>query len=175
MTTLTTTMDTHLPSNLDSYSKLDRSSMEALYRKGSIPEHFSVLDGTPKGRMLAVRGLDRGIPAWLVRGVSGSAWFPWEGKSFASQNASHGKGINRIALPLFHRDWFPFHTRIEPSHIDGQPCIYLDYDLPGNPWLIRKIRDELREVAPGCLIGPAMWKRGSQPAALVLWFGIQVN
>ncbi len=175
MTTLTSAPEFHQPVGLAALAELDCDTLEARYREGKVPERFSVLDGTPKGRMLAVRGLDQALAGSLLRGLSGSTQFPWDGKSFSSQDAKNGRGINRIHVMRFQRDWFPFETRIETSHIDGKPCIYLDYDLPENPWFVRKIRDELREIEPGLLIGPAMWKRGEQPAALVLWFGIQAG
>ena len=66
---------------------------------------------------------------------------------------------------------FPFDTSVGPSAIDGAPCIVLDYDKPNNPFFIRAIRDELREVAPGLFLGPAMVRLGAS-AKLALYFAI---
>ena len=68
-------------------------------------------------------------------------------------------------------DVFPFATHFGPSAIDGKPCLVLDYDQPENPWLIRQIHDELRQVGPGVFLGPAMWKARPTPK-LVLYFAI---
>ena len=100
--------------------------------------------------------------------------FPWDGKSFKATSDTSGEGINRINL-LKKMNWFPFKTRIETSVIDGKDCIYLDYEQPGNPFFIAKIRDELREVEPGLFLGPAMWKTGSTSCALLLWFALDAN
>lgn len=56
-----------------------------------------------------------------------------------------------------------------PDSMDGAPCVVLDYDKPENPWLIRKIHDELREVSPGLFLGPAMAKTVRGPK-LLLYF-----
>ena len=50
----------------------------------------------------------------------------------------------------------------------------LDYDLADNPALIRAIHDEVREVAPGLFLGPAMWKSARGPT-LVLWFALDTR
>ena len=52
-----------------------------------------------------------------------------------------------------------FEARIEASHLDGQPALVLDYDAQGDGkhdalWgRALGMRDELREVAPGVLVG----------------------
>jgi hypothetical protein len=84
-----------------------------------------------------------------------------------------GTGSNRVHLGGRHQ-LFPFHTRITPSVLDGRDCVVLDYDLPDNPLVIRKIHDEIREVSPGVYLGPAMWKTANEKR-LVLWFALDTN
>ena len=69
------------------------------------------------------------------------------------------------------RRWFRFDTFIAPSRAGGFDAFQLDYDNPGNPGLIRAIKDEVREVAPGLYLGLAylMWRKR---ARLVLYFGL---
>ena len=105
----------------------------------------------------------------IVRRAARSRVFPWAGKSFASFDETRGRGINRVRLL---GDAFAFETSIGPSVIDDRPCLILDYDQPSNPWIIRQVHDELRQVAPGLYLGPAMWKRKSGPK-LLLYFAIQ--
>jgi len=66
---------------------------------------------------------------------------------------------------------FPFETSFGPSAIDGKPTLILDYALDVNPSYIQAIHDEIREVAPGLFLGPAMWK-GKDKKTLVLWFAL---
>jgi len=157
------------PRSLDDLAALDVAALEALYRRGTVPASMRALDGSPTCRMLAVRGIDRGAAGDAIRRFAASGAFPWAGKSFDANTDGDGKGINRVRLAGT-RHWFPFTTRFEPSAIDGQPCILLDYDHVVNPKPIRMIRDELREVAPGLFLGPAMLDTKKSAAKLVLFF-----
>lgn len=163
--------------SLDRLAALSGDALRGLYARGAVPDDLTVLDGTPKGRMLAVRGAEHGPLADLLRRAAAARAFPWDGKSFFAGSPDEGRGINRVRLrgPLGRTarfEWFPFATRVEPSVLDGQPCIYLDYEQPENPWFIARIRDEIREVAPGLFLGPAMWKLRRGGAAHVLWFAV---
>lgn len=155
--------------SLDDLAAMSTAELTALYRGGSVPESVDAISGLPTCRMLTVRGIERGALFERIRRFAASAVFPWAGKTFEASDAAAGKGINRIRL-LGTRTWFPFDTRIEPSAIDGKPCIFLDYDKPENPRFIRLIRDELREVSPGLFMGPAMLDNKKSPARLVLYF-----
>src|SRR4051794_8888195 len=138
--------------DLDSLAALDTEALGVLYARGSVTD-LGVLERRPRGRMLAVRALDRGLVADALRRFSGARAFPWGGKSFAGTGAS-GTGVNRVHLFGRHT-LFPFLTRVEPSVLDGKPCIALDYDLPDNPGVIRAIHDEVREIEDGLFLGPA--------------------
>lgn len=158
---------------LDSLAALSVDALGREYERGTLPLSLAALDGHPRGRMLAARGLDAGFPARALRGLAAAKAFPWGGKSFKAISAEAGAGINRVHL-LGRHQLFPFQTRFAPSVLDGRPAILLDYDLPDNPLLIRKIHDEAREVSPGLFLGPAMWKSGSE-RALVLWFALDTH
>ncbi|MCA9542228.1 MAG: hypothetical protein KC620_25200 [Myxococcales bacterium] len=158
---------------LDDLATESVSALAGRYAGGTVPTDLRTLDGRPTGRMLAVRGADRGPLFGALRRFAGGAAFPWEGKSLHAADARFGAGINRVRLGGRHQ-LFAFRTSFEPSLLDGAPCIRLDYDLAENPGLIRKIHDEIREVAPGLYLGPAMWK-GATGAALVLWFGLDLE
>jgi hypothetical protein len=157
--------------DLDSLAELSTSALGRLYARGRVTG-VSPLEGRPRGRMLAVRGLDRGFVARALRSFSGSRSFPWGGKSF-SGTGDAGAGVNRVHLGGRHQ-LFPFLTRVAPSVIDGAPCVALDYDLPDNPSFIRAIHDEVRDVGAGLYLGPAMWKSAAGPA-FVLWFALDTR
>ncbi len=161
---------------LDTLAHRSYAALEALYRAARPPRSMHAVDGAPKGRMLAVRWIDGAPVARLVRAFAASDAFVWDGKTFSAHGDDAGEGINRIRIPgaLGRQDLFPFHTRFGASAVDGEPTLILDYDLPRNPPYIRKIHDEIREVAPGIFLGPAMWK-GATGKALVLWFGLDAT
>ncbi len=150
------------------------SELDAVYRGGCVPYSLEVLDGDLRGRVLTMVGPGGKPPLLdLVRGIEASDWFPWRGKTFSAASPTEGGGINRIQLPkAAAREWFPFATSFGRSAIDDEPCILLDYDRGGNPWLIRKIRDELREVAPKLFLGPAMLITPTKPR-LMMYFALQ--
>ncbi len=156
---------------LEDLAKKDDAELARLYAGGRVPDHLRALDGDLRGRMLAVKMLDRGPIARGLASFSGSRKFPWAGKSFTSDDATHGKGINRIRLWGRHR-LFPFETSIGKSVIDGAPAVVLDYDLVDNPAAIRAVHDEVREVAPGLFLGPACIKRRNGPPFVALWFAL---
>ena len=79
-----------------------------------------------------------------------------------------------VPKALGRQNLFPFVSLFGPSAIDGQPTLILDYDLDANPGYIRHVHDEIREIAEGLFMGPAMWKRGNDKA-LVLWFALDAR
>jgi hypothetical protein len=158
--------------DLGSLAALDVDQLGELYARGTVPQRFDALEGHPRGRMLAIRAMDRGIRGRLLRRFAGGGAFPWDGKTFKG-NGTTGTGINRIEIFGKHH-LFPFVTSFRPSVIDRAPCIVLDYDLPENPAAIRAIHDELRMIEPQLFLGPAMLKAKSGPK-FVLWFALDTS
>jgi len=158
--------------SLDTLADRTSDELDALYRAATVSSTMRAADGKLIGRMLAVRGLPKGIAGPLRRWAAAPT-FLWEGKTFQASSDTHGVGHNRVNVPraLGRQNLFPFDTLFGPSAIDGRPTLVLDYDLAVNPSYIRKIHDEIREVSPGLFLGPAMWKSGHKKA-LVLWFAL---
>jgi len=157
---------------LDSLAALSSSELDALYRAARVSSTMHAADGALVGRMLAVRNLP-GVLAKPLRRFAASRSFVWEGKTFRAESEIRGVGHNRVSIPraLGRQALFPFETLFGPSAIDGKPTLILDYDLDANPAYIRHIHDEIREVAPGLFLGPAMWK-GERAKTLVVWFAL---
>jgi hypothetical protein len=156
--------------DLRALRQMNFAELEQLYRDGRRPAALSDLDGEAAGAMLAWRTPGQGPLAWMLRGFGASSVFPWEGKTFKSENQNQGTGINRINL-LKKMRWFPFKTRFDASILDGRPSFILDYSGPGNPPLIRSIVDEVREVAPGLYLGPAALVVRGKPRP-ILFFAV---
>lgn len=158
------------PLSLDALAGLTPGALDALYGQATTPV-LSEMRGHLEGRMLAVPVLPRFLAGPLRRFA---AWrhFPWRGKSFSFREAGREEGINRVFGDRHPRRWFPFGTFVAPSRAGAFDAVQLDYDRPSNPGLIRAIKDEVREVAPGLYLGLAyfLW-RGR--ARLVLYFGLR--
>lgn len=176
-----TTRDTSPTTTHDSLHTLDTlaqrslEELDALYRAATVSTTIRAADGQLVGRMLAVRGVPPGLRGPLGKWAASDS-FVWEGKTFAAFSDTKGVGHNRVFIPgVFGRqNVFPFETSFGTSAIDGKPTLILDYDLVSNPSWIRHIHDEIREVAPGLFLGPAMWK-GDKEKVLVLWFALEAR
>lgn len=149
-------------------SLLEPDQLERLYREARAPE-LERIDGDLRGRMLAVVALP-GPLRRLARRAAGARWFPWRGKSFRPLGAGAGEGINRVVRDAWR--WYRFTTALGPSRAGPFAAVQLDYDHPENPAFIRAIKDEVRELRPGLLLGQA-WLVVRGRARLVLWFGLE--
>jgi hypothetical protein len=152
-------------------SLLDRScpELQQMYEGARAPRIADVA-GDLRGRMLAWPLLESrpGI-AGAIRAFAGRAAFPWRGKSFMPRNEVEGAGINRVVSDRFRL--FRFDTFIAPSRAGDFDALQLDYDLRGNPPVIRSIKDEIRELEPGLWLGQA-WLMTSKREHLWLYFAL---
>jgi hypothetical protein len=153
---------------LDDLAALGAAECLQLYRSAATPR-VSDLDGDLVGRMLAVPWAWRFV-AGPLRSWARSRFFPWQGKTFRSLSDDRGEGINRVFGNRFR--WYRFETYVGPSRAGRFDALQLDYDNPGNPFFIRAIKDEVREVAPGLWLGQAWLAVGRKPR-LAVYFGLQ--
>ena len=158
-----------VPSRLDDLLRADAETLRRLYVGARTPA-VADLTGDLRGRMLALVA----IPSWLFFWASLLArtrFFPWLGKSFFADGpgAARGTGINRVFTDRIR--WFKFDTFIAPSRAGDFGAFQLDYDNPDNPALIRAIKDEVRQVAPGLFLGLAYFVWRKKPR-LVLYFAL---
>lgn len=160
---------------LDDLANLSTDDLGSLYAAGVAPANLAVLNGSTRGRLLAVMPLDGTPLARPLRWLAASRFFPWQGKHFDTRARKSGHGDNTIRLPFYRAQWFGFRTRISKSLLDGGDCIQLDYDSAANPRPLRRIRDELREVVPGLYLGPALWRRKKDGPVLLLWFALDTR
>jgi len=156
------------PVGLDELLDLDAPALLRLYKGARVPRLTDVA-GDLRGRMLAVPSLS-GRAADAVRAFARSDRFPWRGKSFRPFDDTRGEGINRVVVDRFRL--YPFQTFIGPSKAGDFDAVQLDYDLPANPFFIRAIRDEIRELSPGLYLGQAHVRIGGA-YRLWLYFGLE--
>ena len=80
-----------------------------------------------------------------------SRFFPWQGKTFEHESATRGHGINRLFGERV--NWFRFETSVGPSNAGDFDAVHLDYSHDRNPPVVRDVKDEVSEVAPGLWMG----------------------
>jgi hypothetical protein len=156
------------PRTLDELLHIGPATLAELYRGASVPK-ISDVKGDLRGRMLSIPALGEPLAA-LPRTLASSSRFPWRGKSFFPKDADHGEGKNRVI-----RDrWllFRFETFIGKSRAGAFDALQLDYDNRDNPFFIRAIKDEIRELSPGLYLGQAYLQVGLSDPRLVLYFGL---
>ena len=148
--------------------------LDELFRSGKAPDPRP--DGAFPGRPLttSVWGPADRLGLRLV-----DLWMPWFGKSFEAVSESGVNRFDRSVLGPMRILWpgyrpervaggvveaFPFRTRIAPGTVDPDVTVLaIDYDTEDDPsFLIRRILDELVEVAPGSYLGKVLFRvRGS--------------
>jgi hypothetical protein len=148
------------------------AQLDAVFRTGTVPEG---LDGPTDGILVAPLIQPQ---ADLVLRTLTRAWMPWQGKRF--DNAAQ-RGDNLLAgsarwpakalWPRYStrdapdgRAAFEFITHVEPGKADPDvQVLVIDYELVDeNPsFLIKRIRDELVEIAAGAHLGKILYKTGS--------------
>ncbi|MFL5797608.1 MAG: hypothetical protein ACJ77A_06700 [Actinomycetota bacterium] len=147
---------------------------DEIFRAGSPPDPLP--DGFLPGRLLAT-SIQPQLDA-AIRGIA-SLWMPWRGKVFEAHTMT---GVNRflpnVRLPM-RAVWprytpvattarrveaFPFRNRVAPGALDPDVEVEkIDYDFEANPdFMIRRILDELVQVAPGRYLGKILFRLGDR-------------
>jgi hypothetical protein len=159
---------TTFPAHLDELLELPPERLAELYAAAGVPR-LADLSGDLRGRMLAWHGVS-GLPAAALRALGRWDRFPWRGKTFRHASGDQGDGDNRVFADRFHL--FRFTTSVGTSRAGAFDAVHLDYDHPGNPFFIRAIHDELRQLRPGLYLGQAYLVRPAPPR-LLLYFGLE--
>lgn len=138
--------------------RADASQLEAMFRQAAPMDWFPA--GDWKGRVLPSPGKRSNGWKGAVLGLG------WLGKRF-----DLNKGIMTNRLPL--GTAVPARMSIRSSSLDGQDCLVLDYaGVQGKltKW-VEPIHDEVRELAPGVLLG--FMTNAAKPNDPPLWFVLE--
>ena len=76
----------------------------------------------------------------------------WRGKVFTAREARLKNLVTPLAIRAIEAAVYK-----QASWYDGETCIVLDYSKTS--FVARKIRDEIREIAPGVFVGLVFWGR----------------
>jgi hypothetical protein len=160
------------------------SRLAELFRTGTPPTE---LDGPTEGVLVGFvihPSFDRAVAALASR------WLPWAGKRFDAA-ASGGDNLllpsarwpSKLLWPAYpmrdadeHLAAFDFQTRVERGALDPETdVLVIDYaPVDSNPRLvIKQIRDELVEVAPGTHLGKMLWRHRDGRHTLLAYFALR--
>jgi hypothetical protein len=124
---------------------MSRGDLDELFRRSRAGE---IPDGETDGQLLLGAGSEvlSGTAAKVARLVA------WQGKVFDRE-----KGELRNKLGPLGAKAVRARVYKEESWFDGREAIVLDYS--DTSFVARRVRDEIREVAPGLYLGLVFWGR----------------
>lgn len=156
---------------LDDLINRSQAELEALFQLAATPS-VRELSGPADGRVLAGR-----VPLLLTRRdglyLLNLSWLPWKGKVFEPGGDEQGWGYNRIGVGPLETRLFRFATAIESPLLGETDVFSLNYDIPGNPWPIRAVRDDLKRLREGLYLG-ASYVRWQGQQVFGLFFGLEL-
>ena len=124
------------------FIRMSQDELDDLFRQspaGPIPT------GVTQGTAIFMPGT---VLARIVRLFA--RWFIWKGKVFGT-----GELMNRLSP--FGFKGIRAAVSYDASWMDGKKAILIDYSHTS--FVAQKIRDEIREVAPGVYLGKVWWGR----------------
>lgn len=154
------------------------AALAALFRSGTAPQ--PALDGRYRGVLVTPT-----LPPLFngpFRALT-DRWLPWQGKTLSAATqmgdnifTNDALPLARLIYPFYRRDVadvlvgqsraLQFRTALGPSVTDPAVTVLkIDYDLDLNPgFVVRRVLDELVQLAPGYYLGQALLRRGSRAA-----------
>jgi len=130
--------------------------LDALYRQGSVA---GIPPGRVRGTAILAPGTRRNEA--MARGTR----LVWQGKVFDPAGSS---AVNRFfGLPIVRAQVYQ-----EQSWLDGAPTLVLDYSRTSR--IYAQNRDEIRQIAPGLLLG-LMYVRTTPQPTLRMYFVLEAQ
>lgn len=136
-----------LPSSLDVLEQMSKADLKEVHSKGKCP-NISSLNGIAKGIILD--------PQWF------ESMHLWRGKVFNLSSAGDVSGFNRMGVGSFEYLRYRFNVRIGQSAFSDRNVIFLDHDLPENPYWVRIFHDELVEMREGLYLASSHLRIGKK-------------
>ncbi len=142
--------------SVDQLLRMSGPELDALYRQGSVA---GIPPGRVRGTAILAPGTRRNQA--MARGTR----LVWQGKVFDPVEAS---AVNRFfGLPVVRAQVYQ-----EQSWLDGAPTLVLDYSRTSR--IYAQNRDEIRQIAPGLLLG-LMYARTTPQPTLRMYFVLEVQ
>ena len=133
-----------MPLDMPDLLGMRERELEDLFRANTAGE---IRDGDADGIVVIAPGTDISrIASFLIRLVA------WRGKVFNGQTADLRNKVGPFGWKLVRAKVYR-----DASWFDGEETIVLDYSKTS--FVARRIRDEIREIAPGVYLGLVFWDR----------------
>ena len=136
---------------IDDLVNRSRKELDAIFLAGKTPT-IQEMNGIVDGNVLSGVYI---LNTQFFKNFLNLGWFIWRGKVFENRSDYEGKGINRFKVGPLKFLQFHCETKISPPLVGNTNVFNLNYDLPGNPWFIRQIRDDIRKIDDGLYLGSA--------------------
>ncbi len=108
-------------------------------------------EGSPKQDAFVKGTFPSPLPVGLLKGSVDGLQVSWKGKKL---NADDQTGINIFVGKNGEEERYPFKTDQAKGLRDPKvDVLRIDYDLPGNPFWLRRITDEIVQVEKGKYLG----------------------
>lgn len=128
--------------SIKKWLSLSREELDQIYRDA---EPGSIPSGDTRGTAIIAGSLLAKAYAVFAR------LFGWQGKVFDLFAADCNKGLLINKITPFSLSFIVAKVYIDKSWMDGKDTIVIDYSTTS--FFAKKIRDEIREVAPGVYLG----------------------
>ncbi len=108
-------------------------------------------EGSPKQDAFVKGTLPSPVPDGFLHGSVDGVQVSWKGKKMQAKDRT---GINVFAGENGDEERYPFKTApAKGLHDQDLDVLRIDYDLPGNPFWLRRITDEIVQVERGHYLG----------------------
>lgn len=131
---------------INQWLQMSRDELDQVYKQskaGAVPRGdtlgTAIVAGNPLAKLLATF----------------ARWFAWKGKVFDMFAEQGEKGILVNKVSPFGMKLIVAKVYRDASWLDNKETIVIDYAKTS--FLAKKIRDEIREVAPGVWLGKVWW------------------
>ena len=142
--------------SVDQLLRMSGPELDAVYRQGSVA---GIPPGRVRGTAILAPGTRRNEA--MARGTR----LVWQGKVFDPAESS---AVNRFfGLPIVRAQVYQ-----EQSWLDGAPTLVLDYSRTSR--IYAQNRDEIRQIAPGLLLG-LMYTRTTPQPTLRMYFVLEAQ
>jgi hypothetical protein len=133
-----------MPLDVQELLRMSNNELEELFRQSPAGE---IREGDADGAVLVAPGTGVSfVAARILRLVA------WQGKVFDRQKGELRNKVGPFGFKLVRAKVYK-----EASWFDGKETIVLDYSKTS--FVASRIRDEIREVAPGFYLGLVFWNR----------------
>jgi hypothetical protein len=131
---------------IEQWLGMSRSELDEVYKNAMVS---AIPTGDTKGTAIMAGSIFSKLIAFFAR------MFFWQGKVFDLFPPDYDKGVLVNKITPWSLTFIVAKVYKDKSWLDGKDTIVIDYSKTS--FFAKKIRDEIREVAPGVYLGKVWW------------------